>query len=272
MAWELKPPWCSRSNCLTSHKKLSCHFRTIDCTIQKGSHEFEFPILCITRSGRSQSFTQSVYENIKEPSIFQCITPFVAFLAWICSLVANFTCEFMTLDVTVGIYEYSLGFGMWSYQGWSYLVQSGNIYYSQTCFQYSDTVDPDSKWKSAQAFSIIAGTYLFYNRVCFSVETGLHSLIITSPCLFQSLWAGLPHASTAASFAHPILAVDTSALPCSTCLHASVKAWPFCLYKVTLVSTIPFSISNWIMSLSSVFRATYRGVPISVLLPLFFGL
>lgn len=107
-------------------------------------------------SGRSQSFTQSVYENIKEPSIFQCITPFVAFLAWICSLVANFTCEFMTLDVTVGGSAYFLGFGMWSYQGWSYLVQSGNIYYSQTCFQYSDTVDPDAKWKSAQAFSIIA--------------------------------------------------------------------------------------------------------------------
>jgi hypothetical protein len=62
----------------------------------------------------------------------------------------------MTLDVTVGGSAYFLGFGMWSYQGWSYLVQSGNIYYSQTCFQYSDTVDPDSKWKSAQAFSIIA--------------------------------------------------------------------------------------------------------------------
>jgi hypothetical protein len=82
----------------------------------------------------------------------------------------------MTLDVTVGSYEYFLGrFGMWSYQGWSYIVQSGTIYYERMCFQYSDTIDPDSKWKSAQAFSIIASMKAQQNAVTQSAGV--------SPCL-----------------------------------------------------------------------------------------
>jgi len=84
------------------------------------------------------------------------VTPFTAFLAWVCSLVSNFTCDYITIDVTVGGLQYYLGFGFFNYQGWSYLVQQGTIYYARTCYTYSDAVSPDPKWKTAQAFAIIS--------------------------------------------------------------------------------------------------------------------
>lgn len=80
----------------------------------------------------------------------------MAFVAWICSLVANFTCDYITIDVVINDLKYYLGFGFWNYQGWSYLVQEGTIYYSRTCYKYGDQVSHDSKWKAAQAFSIIS--------------------------------------------------------------------------------------------------------------------
>lgn len=69
----------------------------------------------------------------------------MAFMAWICSLVSNFTCDYITIDVTLNNLEYFLGFGMWNYQGWSYLVEQGTVYYARTCFAYSDAVTPDAK-------------------------------------------------------------------------------------------------------------------------------
>ena len=69
----------------------------------------------------------------------------MAFIAWICSLICNFTCEFITVDVQVGGLAFYLGYGMWNYQGWSYLVQEGTIYYASTCNAYSDAVSQDAK-------------------------------------------------------------------------------------------------------------------------------
>lgn len=125
-----------------------------------------FHIVKLFRSDRrSQSLTQSITDNLKQPSILQCVTPFSAAIAWICTLAANFTCEFFTIDVVINNLQYFLGFGMWSYQGWTWVAAGdgdgtgGTIYYAQTCYQYGDAISPDSKWKSAQAFSIIAGRF-----------------------------------------------------------------------------------------------------------------
>jgi len=129
------------------------------------------------------------------------MTPFTAFLAWICSLVANFTCDYITIDLTitnetVGTLTYYLGFGFWNYQGWSYLVQEGTIYYARTCYTYSDLVNPDAKWKSAQAFSIIAvvigGLAMCFNCCVICTPTPAKwyqcfSLLYLFTCLSQAL-------------------------------------------------------------------------------------
>lgn len=84
-------------------------------------------------------------------------------MAWILTLVANFTCSWFTIDLMLDSFDYMLGFGMWGYQGWEYVAATdgdgtGTIYYHQTCYTYGGyAINPDAKWKTAQAFSIIAG-------------------------------------------------------------------------------------------------------------------
>ena len=147
-------------------------------------------------SHRAGSFTQSITDNYRQPSLLQCLTPFMAFSAWICSFVANFACEFITIDVTLNNYQYFLGFGLWNYQGWSYLVQNGTIYYTRTCFAYSNNVHPDPMWKTAQAFSIISvvigGLAMCFNCcvICTpnpSKGYQLFSLFYLFTCLSQGL-------------------------------------------------------------------------------------
>ena len=110
---------------------------------------------CSFLSHRAGSFTQSITDNYQEPNLVQCVAPFMAVCALISSFVANFACEFITIDVTLNNYQYFLGFGLWNYQGWDYVEDSGTIYYARVCYRYSD-INKDATWKAAQAFSIIS--------------------------------------------------------------------------------------------------------------------
>lgn len=100
--------------------------------------------------------TNPFHDNLSFANCAIPCTVTIAVCAWIFSLVGNFNCDFISIDTTVGGNQYSLGFGMWLYQGWAYLVDSGTIYYAQTCYGYSGNASPDAKWKTAQAFSIIS--------------------------------------------------------------------------------------------------------------------
>lgn len=107
----------------------------------------------------SQSFNQSVVENMKQPNTLDRATTLFGIIAWILTLVANFTCSWFTVDIMIHSYDYFIGFGMWSYEGWSYIPEGGGaIYYTQACDAYDGyQVSPDSEWITARAFSIIAG-------------------------------------------------------------------------------------------------------------------
>jgi hypothetical protein len=94
-------------------------------------------------------------ENLSLSNAALPCTIVMAVCAWVLSLVGNFNCDFISIDTTVEDRQYSLGFGMWLYQGWTYLADSGTVYYQQTCFRYPEDLNADAKWKTAQAFSIV---------------------------------------------------------------------------------------------------------------------
>lgn len=91
----------------------------------------------------------------------------IAAIAFILSLFGGLYCKFLSFASTDGGNTPDLNFGIWYYQGWS-VVQSqvqGTVIL-ESCFNYPDGVNIDSKWRSARAFStmtlIIGGVVTFW--------------------------------------------------------------------------------------------------------------
>jgi len=78
-------------------------------------------------------------------------------IAWILTIWSNFVCQSIKFEPLQGNNLPSLNFGIWNYKGTAaYQDYYGNVYAFKKCNSFPDSVNFDSKWKTAQAFSVIA--------------------------------------------------------------------------------------------------------------------
>ncbi|KAL7553910.1 hypothetical protein ACHAWF_017262 [Thalassiosira exigua] len=130
------------------------------------------------------------------PTVASMSPGILAAIAFVLSLFAGVYCKFISFTST-GENPITLYFGIWYYQGWSAVenpVQGTVIL--ESCLNYPDGTNLDSKWRSAMAFSamtlIIGGVVTFWallagclypSRGTYKAGGGLYMLC----CLFQGL-------------------------------------------------------------------------------------
>lgn len=132
------------------------------------------------------------------PTVSSLLPGIIAAFAFIVSLFAGVYCKFISFASTDGgDSPVTLYFGIWYYQGWTVVqnnVQGTMIL--ETCINYPDGTNFDSKWRSAMAFStmalVIGGVVTFWallagclypSRGTYKAGGGAYMLC----CLFQGL-------------------------------------------------------------------------------------
>jgi hypothetical protein len=76
--------------------------------------------------------------------------------AWILTIWSNFVCKSIKFEPVGGKLP-TLRFGIWNYLGKAiYSDYYGNTWVADACHAFPGSVDLDAKWKTAQAFSIMA--------------------------------------------------------------------------------------------------------------------
>jgi hypothetical protein len=80
-------------------------------------------------------------------------------------------------------------------EGWYYITDGNDVYYTQTCNKYGDYVSRDSLWKTAQAFSIIAtvfgGVACIASCVAPCVNRCVGNKVLAFAFMFTALCQGL---------------------------------------------------------------------------------
>lgn len=102
-------------------------------------------------------------------------------------------CQFVRF--TSPDYDKDIFFGIWHYQWFSVLSTTNppTVGFYTTCHSYPEAQDIDSKWKSVQAFSIIAPVFGFFSCIalCCSVSSKVPAkcgaLLLFLTTLFQGL-------------------------------------------------------------------------------------
>lgn len=71
--------------------------------------------------------------------------------------IGSINCNFVKFTDTSGTSEpISLQFGIWYYQFWSLVYSASGTFVFESCHGYPDSIELDSSWKAARAFSILA--------------------------------------------------------------------------------------------------------------------
>lgn len=111
----------------------------------------------------------------------------LAGIAAILSMWSTGWCKFVDYKLTEG---QTVNFGMWRYESFYVAADSEYIYKIDTCRSYSDNVDMDSKWKAAQAFSVIAPIWgiIVAFATCALPRQGL---LAGGLLMLATLWQGL---------------------------------------------------------------------------------
>ncbi|KAL7542302.1 hypothetical protein ACHAWF_009896 [Thalassiosira exigua] len=130
------------------------------------------------------------------PSVKSMSPGILVAIAFVLSLFAGVYCKFISFTST-GENPITLYFGIWYYQGWSAVenpVQGTVIL--ESCLNYPDGTNLDSKWRSAMAFSamtlIIGGVVTFWALLAFCFHPSRRTYKIGGGiymfcCLFQGL-------------------------------------------------------------------------------------
>lgn len=137
------------------------------------------------------------------PTFLSMLPGIIAAFAFIVSLFGGAYCKFLSFtstsrESTGGVESpITLYFGIWYYQGWQ-LVNSatqGDIIL-ETCYNYPDGMNIDSKWRTARAFSIItlviSGVVTFWALLASCIYPSKQNykaggMIYILCCLFQGL-------------------------------------------------------------------------------------
>jgi hypothetical protein len=119
-------------------------------------------------------------------------------VAFLLSWSAEFGCKFISFVSTSGFKDpVRINFGIWYYQAWTIATSVNGSVIFETCHRYPSTVEIDSAWKAARAFStltvIIGGVLLFSTLISACVSPEKRNLTKSEGvgyilcCLFQGL-------------------------------------------------------------------------------------
>lgn len=117
--------------------------------------------------------------------------------AFLLNLIGSFRCDF--LKFTAINDSFTDHFGIWRYAQWVAATDGTQIFWFAGCFGYSDSVDIDSNWKAARAFSalVLIGGFLFFmlsaysSCIGFNEKVGRPHLAVGVSLLLLSLFSGL---------------------------------------------------------------------------------
>jgi len=92
----------------------------------------------------------------EKASCLSLLTSILGMTAFILMWIGSVRCNFIKFtDISGSASPLVREFGIWYYQSWASVVTSDGAYIVMACMGYPDSIELDSSWKAARAFSVI---------------------------------------------------------------------------------------------------------------------